>query len=430
MLDELSIRDLKIQGNIDFKLTPTTAFLKINSLSFNTSALPADIKSDVDTMIAAFLSKAQNKWIRILLPKELRDELKSGQEFSPQAIITLLKQYPLVKNAGYKNNAFSVQLDTDHIMELLEKYDLIGSEEEYKSMLDQQSYEEYLQEQKNNYPDTFKSDSEFNVLTYPEYINLFKQIHASSLILTFKQQRELMKAFDTNSKEFVSLVKIIFPQDYIATDEDLADESIIQYLKEYYTEEFKTHTLEEVWYYDDILSAIVIPTQSKFEKMSYDTFLSDTYDIDNKEDFLVHQKDWNEYVEEHYNPETVKQEFKSFLNSLPVQGTLSTTDSPTLQLTTKATEDFPLNSSLSINNNTFRISGELKQSEDYGDGDKSSTITKFSTSLQSKNNTLHYALDLSVIDTSSWYEPSSFLLKVSGNESYSIQENYQFIRPK
>ena len=45
-------------------------------------------------------------------------------------------------------------------------------------MLDQQSYEEYLQEQKNNYPDTFKSDSEFNVLTYPEYINLFKQIHA------------------------------------------------------------------------------------------------------------------------------------------------------------------------------------------------------------------------------------------------------------
>ena len=178
MLDELSIRDLKIQGNIDFKLTPTTAFLKINSLSFNTSALPADIKSDVDTMIAAFLSKTQNQWIRILLPKELRDELKSGQEFSPQAIITLLKQYPLVKNAGYKNNAFSVQLDTDHIMELLEKYDLIGSEEEYKSMFDQQSYEEYLQEQKNNYPDTFKSESEFNALTYPEYINLFKQIHA------------------------------------------------------------------------------------------------------------------------------------------------------------------------------------------------------------------------------------------------------------
>ena len=134
-----------------------------------------------------------------------------------------------------------------------------------------------------------------------------------------------MKAFDTNSKEFVSLVKIISPQDYIATDEDLADESIIQYLKEYYTEEFKTYTLEEVWYYDDILSAIVIPTQSKFEKMSYDTFLSDTYDIDNKEDFLANQKDWNEYVEEHYNPETVKQEFKSFINSLPVQGTLSTT---------------------------------------------------------------------------------------------------------
>ena len=89
-----------------------------------------------------------------------------------------------------------------------------------------------------------------------------------------------MKAFDTNSKEFVSLVKMIFPPDYIATDEDLADESVIQYLKEYYTEEFKTYTLEEVWYYDDILSAIVIPTQSKFEKMSYDTFLSDTYDID------------------------------------------------------------------------------------------------------------------------------------------------------
>ena len=119
-----------------------------------------------------------------------------------------------------------------------------------------------------------------------------------------------MKAFDTNSKEFVSLVKIIFPQDYIATDEDLADESIIQYLKEYYTEEFKTHTLEEEWYYDDILSAIVIPTQSKFDKMSYYTFLSDTQEIDNKKDFLAHQKDWNEYVEEHYNPETVRQEFK------------------------------------------------------------------------------------------------------------------------
>ena len=55
-----------------------------------------------------------------------------------------------------------------------------------------------------------------------------------------------MKAFDTNSKEFVSLVKIIFPQEYMATDEDLADESVIQYLKEYYTEEHSTES-ESNW---------------------------------------------------------------------------------------------------------------------------------------------------------------------------------------
>lgn len=428
--DELGIDTMKLQGNIDFKLTPTTAFIKINSLSLNTSALPEEIRSDVDTMIAALLNKAQGKWIRILLPKELRDEIKAGQEFSPQAIINLLKEYPLVKNAGYKNNAFSVELNTDHIMALLIKYDLIGSQEEYESMFDRQTYDEYLEEEKNYYPDTFKSESEFNALTYEDYIELFKEMNSYDLILTSKEYRTLMNAFDKNSSEFLSLVKLTFPSEQIALPEDLTDELILEYLKEEYPEELTTHSIEEVWYYDSILSSDTLPRKSEFEQLDYATFLSENFSISSKEDFLSNQKDWNEYVEENYNPEMVKKEMRAFISQLPIQGTLSATDTPTLQLTTKATQDFPLNSSLSINNNNLRVSGEMKEYTDYGDGDRSASTTKFSASLQSKNNVVNYALDLSVIDTSSWYEPSSFLVNISGNESYSIKENYKFIRPK
>ena len=430
LFDELGIDTMKLQGNVDFKLTPTTVFIKINTLSLNTNALPEEIKSEVDTMIAALLNKAQGKWIRILLPKELKDELKAGQEFSPQAIIELLKEYPLVKNAGYKNNAFSVELNTDHIMALLIKYDLIGSQEEYESMFDRQTYEEYLEEEKSYYPDTFKSESEFNALTYEEYITLFEDIHSYDLILTPKEYRTLMNAFDNNSSEFLSLVKLTFPSEHIALPDELTDEWALEYLQEEYPEELTTHSIEEVWYYDSILSSETLPRKSEFEQLDYGTFLSETFSISSKEDFLLNQQDWNEYVEKNYNPETIKKEMRAFISQLPIQGTLSATDTPTLQLTTKATQEFPLNSSLSINSNNLRVSGEMKTSYDYGDGDRSASTTTFSASLQSNNNVVHYALDLSVLDTSSWYEPSVFLVNISGNESYSIKENYTFIRPK
>jgi hypothetical protein len=74
-------------------------------------------------MIAGYIkSTILNKWIKQPITKDMNVTLAlsaDGEKISPQLMVNLIKQYPIVKNISYINNNYNLKLNEKNIAKVI-----------------------------------------------------------------------------------------------------------------------------------------------------------------------------------------------------------------------------------------------------------------------------------------------------------------------
>lgn len=118
-LEDQTINNMKIQAQGDIILTPTMAYMRLESLSIDTSKLPLELQGYGDMMMGYAKTHLMNKWIKTRLPKEMWINAQTPTKVTIDTIIQIIKKYPIVKNIGYANNAFAVRFDSNNIAKVM-----------------------------------------------------------------------------------------------------------------------------------------------------------------------------------------------------------------------------------------------------------------------------------------------------------------------
>ncbi len=447
-IDVLELDNIILQGSMEFKATPVHAFIKINNINTYTHTDASDIQTEILVFFTEQIKSLQWQRIHFKIPDEYHDSIKTSASISPAQLMSTLQTYPIIENAWYHNNIFTIKLHTDNIITLLKTHNIINLEEEYNTMKESRTYEEYHNDMMSRY-DHILSETEFKNLWYEQYIDLLKEHHSYNTYITKKQYRHLKKLYNTNEQEFIRQMEdFIFTHtsytiedieemkerireypgidtEWVRIEEDVNSNNSLSLSTAQLEHNITLETYSSILWRFDLLPSIV-----DFDAMHYDDFLLSIYDIKSKDAFLADQQEWNNHVEEEYHPEILQKEFADFLKSLNIQWSLSTDDVPSLTMYISPSENMPFEGKLLINQNTIALSGSSQEKYDYEDGDYEDVQMTLSASIHSTDNThLTYNIDTTIKQTSSWYNPSQFLLSVSGETSYTIPHNYRFKRP-
>lgn len=116
-----SINNIHLSFDGHLILTPQAIYIKVSKLSFDMSKLPWEIQETINTMNTYAQKNLLNTWIKVPLTKEMQEALQQGSAVNPQAIIALIQQYPIVKNAWYTNGNYAVTLNARNIANIINK---------------------------------------------------------------------------------------------------------------------------------------------------------------------------------------------------------------------------------------------------------------------------------------------------------------------
>lgn len=110
----LTIDNLNTTLAGQIRISKNMAYIRLNTFDIDMSKLPPEVQK------FKYIKNALGKWIRTPLPKDVIKILKqSPTTINPQMIISILKQYPIVKNVGYNNWNYIVKLNSNNIAQLI-----------------------------------------------------------------------------------------------------------------------------------------------------------------------------------------------------------------------------------------------------------------------------------------------------------------------
>lgn len=133
-----NIGDIKIDNlwvNIagDITVTSRMMYFRLRAFTIDTSKLPTEMQG-YGEMIAGYIkSTILNKWIKQPITKDMNVTLAlsaDGEKISPQLMVNLIKQYPIVKNISYINNNYNLKLNEKNIAKVINQINTLQWKEE------------------------------------------------------------------------------------------------------------------------------------------------------------------------------------------------------------------------------------------------------------------------------------------------------------